>query len=426
MVDWRSVRSRRGDWGTVGLVAAALVGAALAGVAAPVAADPPGLPPGHRFEVRVADLPLPGASPSVRNPPRVIALPEGATLTVPPGFEAGIFAEGLDHARWLAVAPDGAVLLAQSQPGVVTILRDSDGDGRADSVAPYVTGLTLPHGLAFNDGHLYVADQDFVRRYPYRPGADQPAGPAERITAPGAFGAAGGHWTRSLAFSPDRRRFFVAVGSRDNLAIEAAPRATVQMFDADGSGQRTFASGLRNAVGMAFQPGTSDLYVVVNERDGMGDELVPDFLTRIRARSFFGWPFAYSGPNPQPELASRRPDLVRKSQVPDVLFQSHSTPLGLVFYDAEQFPAVYRGDGFVALHGSFNAASPRGYMVVRVPFRDGRPRGDYEAFATGFWTSGADRPVVFGRPAGLVIAADGSLLIADDVGQRIWRVSYGG
>ncbi len=414
----------RGVGLALGLSAALLI--AVTALAAPAGADSPDLPPGHRFEVRPGDLPPPGATPSARNPPQIVDLPPDTVLTVPPGFEAGVFADGLDHVRWLAVAPDGAVLLAQSQTGVVTILRDNDGDGRADSTAPFVTGLTLPHGLAFRDGHVYIADQDFVRRYHYRAGSDGPTGPAERVTAPGAFGSPGGHWTRSLVFSPDGRRFFVAVGSRDNLAEEAEPRATVQVFDAAGGGQRTLATGLRNPVGIAFYPRTSDLYVVVNERDGMGDELVPDYLTRVRDRSFYGWPYAYIGANPQPRLAARRPDLVAASQVPDVLFQSHSTPLGLVFYDADQFPADYRGDAFVALHGSFNAAEPRGYMVVRVPFRDGRPVGHYEAFATGFWTAGTDRAVVIGRPAGLAVAADGSLLIADDVGQRIWRVSYRG
>ena len=245
------------------------------------------------------------------------------------------------------------------------------------------------------------------------------------MTPRGAFGSPGGHWTRNLVFSRDGRRFFVAVGSRANLAEEPAPRATVQVFDADGSGQRTYASGLRNPVGIAFYPGTDDLYVVVNERDGLGDELVPDYLTRVRDGDFFGWPYAYLGANPQPGFADRRPGLVARSKRPDVLFRSHSAPIGLVFYDAGQFPREYRGDAFVALRGSWNASRPRGYMVARVPFENGRPAGAYEAFATGFWAAGERRARVWGRPAGLAIAADGSLLIADDTGGVVWRVSYG-
>ncbi|MFQ5972213.1 MAG: PQQ-dependent sugar dehydrogenase [Alphaproteobacteria bacterium] len=382
--------------------------------------------PGQRFEVRPSDMPPPFATESARNPPRSIRLPRGTAPRVPPGFKANLFAEDLDHARWLAVAPDGAVFLAQSKPGVVTILRDTDGDGVADLIRPFVTGLARPHGLAFHQGQLYVADTKAVRRYPYESALDGPAGPAETVTPGGALGSASGHWTRNIAFGPDGLRFFVAIGSAGNIDVEPEPRATVQMFDKDGGGQKTFASGLRNPVGIAFYPGTDDLYVVVNERDGMGDELVPDYLTRIEDGDFFGWPYAYIGDNPQPRLAELRPDLVAASRVPDVLFRSHSAPLGLVFYDGEQFPQEYRGDAFVALHGSWNAAEPRGYMVVRVPFEDQRPLGHYEAFATGFWAEGRDRARVWGRPVGLAVARDGSLLIADDVGDRIWRVSFEG
>jgi glucose/arabinose dehydrogenase len=198
----------------------------------------------------------------------------------------------------------------------------------------------------------------------------------------------------------------------------------VQRFAADDGGQATFAAGLRNPVGIAFYPGTTELYVVVNERDGLGDGLVPDYLTRLAPGGFYGWPHAYLGANPDPDFGPRRPDLVAATLVPDVLFQSHSAPLGLVFYDARQFPQSYRGDAFVALHGSWNAAQPTGYKVVRVPFKNGRPIGGYENFATGFWARGKTSARVWGRPAGLAVAADGSLLIADDVGQVVWRVRY--
>jgi glucose/arabinose dehydrogenase len=198
----------------------------------------------------------------------------------------------------------------------------------------------------------------------------------------------------------------------------------VQEFDADGSNRRTFATGLRNPVGIAFYPGTDDLYVVVNERDGMGDELVPDYLTRVRRGGFYGWPYSYIGSNPQPGFADKRPDLVARAIVPDVLFRSHSAPLGLVFYQGSQFPGDYRNDAFVALHGSWNAAVPRGYFVARVRFENGRPKGDYEVFASGFWRDSDENAYVMGRPVGLAVARDGALLIADDAGSAIWRVSY--
>ena len=249
-----------------------------------------------------------------------------------------------------------------------------------------------------------------------------------RITPPGAFGGAGGHWTRNIAFDTEGRYIYAAIGSASNISEESAPRATVTRFNMDGSGGRTFAGGLRNPVGIAVHPKTGALYTVVNERDGMGDGLVPDFLTRVQDGEFYGWPYAYIGPNPQPGFAERRPDLVQQSIVPDVLFQAHSAPLGLVFADSDQFPQDWRDDALVALHGSWNAARPTGYKVVRVPFENGRPTGGYENFVTGFWVdtaegwSGGNTAQVIGRPAGLALAQDGSLLIADDAANVIWRV----
>ena len=222
---------------------------------------------------------------------------------------------------------------------------------------------------------------------------------------------------------PDGKRFFIAIGSESNIGEDPLPHASVQSFAADGSDQRTYASGLRNPVGIAFYPGTNDLYTVVNERDGLGDGLVPDFLTRLQEGGFYGWPYAYIGHHPQPDFPSR-PEMVAKTLTPDLLFQSHSAPLGLVFYEGSMFPAEYKGDAFVALHGSWNSAEPTGYKIVRVPFKDGRPQGYYENFLTGFWLGGTSPAQVWGRPAGLAVAADGSLLIADDAGGVVWRVSY--
>lgn len=380
--------------------------------------------PGTRIEIRAGDLPRPYATGSVFNGSRGVARPAGAALRVPDGFEAKVFADGLSHARWLAVAANGDVFLAEPSAGRVTLLRDGDGDGRAEMRTIFLDGLDDPHGMAISGGYFHVADARGVWRVPYTPGDERARARAQRITASGAFGAAGGHWTRNLAFSRDGAHFYVAIGSASNIDEERAPRATVQEFRADGSGQRTFASGLRNPVGIAFYPGGDDLYTVVNERDGLGDELVPDYLTRLKRDGFYGWPYSYIGRNPQPGFADRRPDLVARAIVPDLLFRSHSAPLGLVFYEGTQFPAGYRGDAFVALHGSWNAAQPRGYFVARVPFADGRPKGYYEVFASGFWRDTDENAYVMGRPAGLAVARDGALLIADDAGGAVWRVSY--
>ena len=379
---------------------------------------------GVRYEVVAGDMPAPFATLSAVNPPTRIPRPADARPEVPPGFAVNLFAADLNHARWMTVAENGDVLLAEPRPGKITLLRDADGDGAAEVRAVYAEGLDRPHGLAIRDGHLYVGTPTQIVRFAYRAGDEHAASPPEPVTARGALGDGQGHSTRNLAFSADGASLLIAVGSRGNAAIEAAPRATVQALDLDQGSMRTVAAGLRNPVGIVVHPATGEIYVVVNERDGLGDGLVPDYLTHLEPGAFYGWPFAYIGPNPDPRFGTARPDLVAQTRIPDVLFQSHSAPLGLVIYDAEQFPADYRGDAFVALHGSWNAAAPVGYMIARVPFEDGRPVGHYESFVTGFWAAGERTARVWGRPAGLAVAADGALLIADDVGQVIWRVSH--
>ena len=386
-------------------------------------AENPG--PGEEITVRITDLPLPNATPSIAAPPRVVKRGEGDGLHVPPGFQATLFADGLNHARWLAVAPNGDVFVAESLPGRITLLRDSTGKGRADFMSVFASGFTQPHGMAFHDDHLYVADVQGLWRLPYTPGQTRAEGPLERLTPPGALGEGSGHWTRNIVFNAKGDRIYLTDGSASNIAENAQPRATIQEFAVDGAHQRTFASGLRNPVGIAVRPGTDEVWTVVNERDGLGDGLVPDYLTHVEDGGFYGWPYSYLGNHPQPGFADKRPDLVAKAIVPDLLFRSHSAPLGLVFYDGQQFPADYRGDAFVALHGSWNAARPTGYMVVRVPFKNGKPVGSYQSFATGFRLNDGAPAVVWGRPVGLAVAKDGSLLVADDVGQTVWRVSYG-
>ena len=381
--------------------------------------------PGARFHIRSSDLPKPHATASVANSAERVSRSSEARLRVPEGFRSNLFRVGLRGPRWLAVAANGDVVLAESRAGTVSILRDGDGDGRAEIIEVFTDAIAQPHGLAVHDGWLYVSDPEQVWRLRYEPGQLRAQGRPERVTAEGVLGDGRGHWTRTLAVSPDGRHLFVAVGSRGNTAEEPAPRATIQRFTLDGSGQATFAAGLRNAVGLAFRPGTGELWAHVNERDGLGDGLVPDYLAQVREGDFFGWPYAYLGPHPDPDFGARRPDLVARSRAPEVLFEAHSAPIGLAFYDGAMFPAAYRGGAFVALQGSWNAARPTGYKVVHVPFEGGRPLGWYENFATGFWVAGESTAQVIGKPAGLAVARDGTLLVADDVGGAIWRVSYG-
>jgi glucose/arabinose dehydrogenase len=383
--------------------------------------------PGETFLVPPRDLPTPYATRSASNGPRVVRRAAGLRPTAPPGFQVDIFATGLAHARWLITAPTGEVFLAQSYTGEVTQLIDKDGDGQADDIRTLATGFDAPHGLALHNGHLYIADRERVWRVPWKSGTPL-LGKKEAVTPSGSLGGGGGHWTRTLAFAPDRRRFYVAIGSRSNIAEEDAPRATIKQFNADGSNGQIYASGLRNPVGVAFHPDTGSLYTVVNERDGLGDNLVPDYLTAVRKGGFYGWPYAYIGPNPMPGYADQRPDLVAATMTPDVLFQSHSAPIGLAFITGAGFPAAWRGDALVALKGSWNAATPTGYKVVRVPFNNGEPVGGYENFVTGFRIetgaarSAPQRAAVFGRPAGLAIWGDRGLLIADPVSNTIWRI----
>jgi glucose/arabinose dehydrogenase len=364
--------------------------------------------PGDRFRVDPAALAKPNATPSSANPADIVARPKGATPTVPPGWRASLFAEGLDHPRNLIALPDGNVLVAEQRADKLTLLRDDDGDGRAEATT-FATGFAEPFGLDYRDGMIWVADTRAVWRLAWRPGQAK-AGTPERLTPPGALGDDRGHSTRSLALAPDGDSFVVGIGSRGNIGIETAPRATIQRFDASGGNQRNFATGLRNPVGMAFRPGTDELWAVVNERDGLGDELVPDYLTRVTEDGFYGWPYSYIGSHPQPGLAERAPDLVRRAIVPDLLFRSHSAPLGLTFQG---------GDAYVALHGSWNRSEPIDYVVARVPFQNGRPFGHYEVFASGFMVS---EHAVWGRPAGIAAAPDGALYVADDVGRTVWRI----
>lgn len=389
--------------------------------AAQTPADPQA--PGARFQFSAKDLPKPYATRGVANASRTVARPADATLKVPAGFAASLFATGLAGPRNLLVLPNGDVLAAESYAGTITLLRDTNGDGTADTTATFADGFTRPYGLALRDGALYVGDVHGIWKLGYTPGA-KTAGARTRVTKDGVLGSRDGHWTRNIAFGPEGT-LYLAEGSTQNVGIDPPPHAAISIVTPDGT-LTPYATGLRNPVGLHFYPGTDDLYTVVNERDMLGNELVPDYFTRVTKGAFYGWPYAYIGAHPDPQFGSKRPDMVRKTKAPDVLFHSHSAPLGFVFYDGKQFPAEYKGDAFVALHGSWNAATPTGYKVVRIKFTGKRPAAGYENFVTGWWRAGTNPAEVMGRPAALAVARDGSLLIADDAGKAIWRVRYTG
>jgi glucose/arabinose dehydrogenase len=336
--------------------------------------------------------------------------------------------------------------VAEQSAGYLTLLRD-DGNGRAVWIDRHVEDLNRPYGLAWRDNGVLIADQDGIWSVPHALGAlragrsevlrvDQ-VPPAERkpiagaygakmITKKGVFGIVQGHQNRPLVIDPKTGALFVGVGSSGNLGVEPAPKATIQRFDADGSNQTTFASGMRNPTALAFHPQTGDLYALVQERDGLGDRLPSDYLTRVQEGGFYGWPYAYIGKHPQAGFAGLAPDKVNATLTPDLLFEAHSSAMDLVFYEADQFPQEYKGDAFVVLRGSWNRSEPTGYKIVRVPFKNGRPEGSYENFVTGFWISGEQRAEVWGRPAAIAVAKDGALLIADDTGGTIWRIAFTG
>lgn len=371
---------------------------------AAVAADKPG----EVFRVSPDGLAAPYATPGVDNHAETMARPAGALPQVPNGFSVAAYVTGLDNPRFMALGPGGEVFVTETRAGKVSVIRN----GKASE---FLGGFQGPSGIAVHNGALYVGDLEAVWRIDLKTKAKT------RITHDD-FGGRGGHTTRDIVFGPDDT-LYLAIGSGSNVAEEKLPRASVQVVGKDGH-LTTFASGTRNPVGVALYPGTNDLYVTVNERDGLGDGLPPDYLAKLKQDDFLGWPYAYIGPHPDPNFGDKRPDLVQKTKTPEVLFEAHSAPLALVFYTAKQFPKSYQGDAFVALHGSWDAAKPTGFKVVRVKFSGSKPDNAYDNFVTGFWSEGSSPPRVWGRPAGLLVDQDGSLLIADDVGNTIWRVRY--
>ena len=379
--------------------------------------------PGQNFLLKSSDLPPPHATPAVANNNTDIPRPAGVMPEAPKGFTVSIFADHLANARGLLVAPNGDVFVSERSAGKITLLRDTGGKGQAGGRFTFISGLARPQGMALKDGYFYFSDQMAVWRVPYRPGQTA-AGKPERLTIAPDLRNSGMHATRDLAIAPDGT-VFVEMGSHDNVS-EYQPGAKVFRVDAKGN-LVEYASGIRNPVGIAFYPGTGDLFVAVNERDGLGDNLPPDYFTYVKPGGFYGYPYSYAGKFPDPDLGTKRPDLVAKAITPDVLFPAHSAPTGLVFYTGGSFPPEYKGDAFVSLHGSWNTAEPHGYKVVRIPMKKGRAVGGYQNFLTGFWDGKSKNPPqAWGRPVGLAIAKDGSLLVADDVGQTVWKVTYTG
>jgi glucose/arabinose dehydrogenase len=407
--------------------------------------------PGKLHRVTVADLPPPFASDSAGNGPKVAQRPDGALPAVPAGFKVSIFAQDPEHGRLPLRAPNGDIFLSEPGKGQIKVLRASGGD-TADTVSVFASGLSRPYGMAFYPSaapkYLYVANVNSVVRIPYGDG-DLKARGAPEVLVPRLADSTGGHSTRTLAFSADGKTMFVSVGSATNVALDIGPkppeplaqwearhgfgaawgaetdRALVLAFDPDGRNRRTWATGLRNCVGMLVYPGSGDLMCGVNERDELGDNLPPDYVTRVKQGGYYGWPWYYIGDHEEPRLKGIRPDLKGKAIVPDVLFQAHSAPLGMTVYQAppgaaHAFPREYEGDIFLALHGSWNRGTRTGYKLVRLFTKNGVPTGQYQDFMTGMVLSNRD---VWGRPAGVTVAADGALLVADDAGGVIWRIA---
>lgn len=372
--------------------------------------------------IRPEELPKPYFTPSADNGPTIVPRPDGAALNLPPGFKAEVFADGFDNPRWLTVAPNGDVFVVESRPGRVTMLRDTHGDGKADVRQTFVEGLRQPFGIAIYKDGMYVGNTDSVVRFSYKSGQQQALAKPEIVVPDLPALGYHGHWTRNVVFKPSTGKMYVTVGSEADFGEAKPKRAVILEYNADGTGYKVYAEGLRNPVGLAFQPGAGTLWAAVNERDNLGDDLPPDYFTSVKEGGFYGWPYYYSGANLDPR-ASEMPELKARVMTPDVLLQAHSAALGLVFYTGKQFPREYQGDAFIALHGSANRAKRTGYKIVRVPFKNGKPEGGYQDFLTG-WMLGEDGKQVWGRPVGMAVAKDGSLLIVDDGGNKVWRVSY--
>ncbi len=362
-------------------------------------------------------LPPPFATRSVNNGPKVIEKPGDAELKLPAGFRVGIFAEGFDKPRYMLQGFAGEILLsdaAADNKGAVYALKGAERK-------KLIANLDRPYGLALWKDYLYVGEPTSIKRYKYD-GNSLTAGPGEEVVSLAGFGK--GHWTRSLLFDKDGKKLYVGTGSGSNVAPGEDPRrAAINRYNPDGSGHDILAAGTRNPIGIHWYPGTETLWAAVQERDLLGDDLVPDYFTAIKPGAFYGWPYAYTGPNEDPRNKGLKPDLVARTIAGDVQLGAHVAVLDFLFYTGKQFPAEYQGGAFLALHGSWNRSQRVGQSIAFIPFKNAKPAGEMRQFLTG-WMLAPDKREVWGRPVALMQMTDGSLLVSDDGGNKIWHISY--
>ena len=375
-------------------------------------------------------LPKPYATPSAVNNSQVVGWVDGKQPTAPAGFKVTKFADGFESPRWIYAAPNGDLFICESSTkptsaNRITILQDSDKDGKYDSRDIFLPDQNKPFGMLVLDSFFYVANTDALMRYPYSPGEKHISKTGTKILDLPA-GGYNNHWTRNIIASPDGKKILISVGSGSNNGENGMDkevrRANVLEVNPDGTGEKIYAAGLRNPVAIQFYPGTNTLWTAVNERDGLGDDLVPDYMTSVKRDGFYGWPYAYFGANADPRMKGQRTDLVKKTIIPDVDLGPHTASLGMAFYNQAAFPEKYRNGAFVGQHGSWNRSKLSGYKVVFVPFKNAIPSGKPQDFLTGF-IDDADKSRVHGRPVGVTVLADGSLLVADDASNVIWQVT---
>jgi glucose/arabinose dehydrogenase len=389
--------------------------------------------PGRVHKITVGDLPQPYATRSVDDGAHLVPRPNDARPQAPAGFKVTIYATGLEKPRLIRKAPNGDLFVAESDAGRIRVLRGIGPDGKAKTVEVFASGLTLPFGINFyppgpNPSYVYIGNTDSVVRFPYHNGDLKATGPAQTISKDipgGGHLRGGGHWTRDIAFSRDGKKMFVSVGSHSNdddsdTHPEEFHRADILEFNPDGSGLRVYASGIRNPVGIAIHPQTGELWASVNERDELGDNLVPDYITHVQEGGFYGWPWYYMGGHQDPRQKGKHPELQSKVITPDILVQPHNASLEMTFYDGKQFSAEYSGDIFASEHGSWNRSPRTGYEVIRARMKNGHAIGEYEDFLTGFVTPNGE---VWGRPVGVAVAQDGALIVTDDGSNTVWRIS---
>ena len=381
-------------------------------------------------KITVADLPQPFATESARNNARIVPRPADAWPQAPAGFKVELYSSELQGPRTIRLAPNGDLFVAETRAGNIKVFRGRTADGKPEQVSVYASGLRQPYGIAFvpagpNPLWLYIGNTNAVVRFPYKSG-DVKANDAPTTIVPDL--PTGGHSTRDVALSPDGKRLWVAVGSLSNVDDPDENkaefhRANILEYTPDGKFVKVYASGIRNPAGLGVNPTTGELWCSTNERDALGDNLVPDYVTHVKEDAFYGWPWYYMGDHQDPRHAAKHPELKGKILVPDVLVSPHNASLGLTFYTARQFPEEFRGDLFAAEHGSWNRSNRTGYEVIRVPLQNGHATGEFQDFLTGFVTPNGD---VWGRPVGVAVGADGALFVTDDGSHAIWRVAYGG